>query len=345
MARSRTPVGTLSAALIASALLSCGRSSPSSTAVDFRHDRQGGTPVARFGGDAITSEELSKRFAEMSPYARARYQSAEQKKEYLEGLARFELLAQEALRQGLQNDPEVVETAKKVMVQRLMAHHFDESQVQLTDAELHDYYLKHQSDYQKPEVWRLAHVFLAAPAQDSAARSAKQKKAEEILAQAKALDPVDFAGFGKLARASSEEPRTQPLDGDMRYLSAAELKAQYGDELAAAAPKLLGMGQLSLVATPKGFHVLKLEGHQNALDLSEAQVKDQLRGRLLFERRQAAYEAYVAELKKKSDYTVDEQALAGVKVDPSAPTEKASGPTPGFLPPSQPSASAAPASR
>src|SRR4051812_33366169 len=84
--------------------------------VDFRHNKGGGTPVATFGKDSITAEELKQRFMELSPIARTQYQTVERRKEYVEGLARFELLAQEALRRGLQQDPEVVETAKKVMV-------------------------------------------------------------------------------------------------------------------------------------------------------------------------------------------------------------------------------------
>ena len=60
-------------------------------ALDLRHNRAGGgTPVATWGkNDSVTAEELQQRFLEMSPFARARYQTPEQRKEYVEGLARF----------------------------------------------------------------------------------------------------------------------------------------------------------------------------------------------------------------------------------------------------------------
>src|SRR5438477_12651167 len=94
--------------------------------MNFRHDKAGGTKVATFGDDAVTAEELKQRFAEMSPYARAKYQTLESKREYVDGVARFEMLVREAQKQGLYNDPEVVETAKRVMVDRLLRKELDE---------------------------------------------------------------------------------------------------------------------------------------------------------------------------------------------------------------------------
>src|SRR5215471_17134452 len=97
--------------------------------LNFRHNKDGkGTPVATFNDDSITAEELKQRFAEMSPFLRSRYSTLEQRKDYVDGLARFELMAEEARRKGFQNDPEVIETAKKVMVQKMIQKEFDDKQ-------------------------------------------------------------------------------------------------------------------------------------------------------------------------------------------------------------------------
>ena len=99
-------------------LAACSREGPY---LDLRHNPTGkGTKVATFAGDSITAEELEQRFMEMSPQVRTRYQTLEQRKEYVEGLARFELLAAEAVRRGLHQDPDVLDAAKKVMVQKLL---------------------------------------------------------------------------------------------------------------------------------------------------------------------------------------------------------------------------------
>lgn len=304
--------------------------------MDFRHrgGAKDGTPVARFGGDAVTAEELEQRFLEMSPYARARYQTVEQKREYVEGLARFELLVQEAVRRGMHNDPEVVENAKKVMVQRLLTRELDENAPAIPEAELKDAYQKHLSDYVKPEMVRLSHLFVAG------VQPEHRKKAQALLEKAKGLDAMNFGAFGMLARESSEEPRTRPLDGDMRYLAVNELAAQYGAEVAAAAAELKAVGELlpRLVETPGGFHVIKLQGRQQALNLPFEDVKGQLESRLRYERRTERFERFLADLKQKSGYAVDDQALAKVLVDLKAQVKQPSGPSPGFLqpPPSTP---------
>jgi peptidyl-prolyl cis-trans isomerase C len=311
----------------ASMLLACAACERGGgTPVDFRHNRDSHeTPVATLGGDSITQQELERRFQEMSPYARARYQTVEQRKEYVDGLARFEVLAQEALRRGLQNEPDVVEMAKKVMVQKLIQQELDAKSTNVPDAELAAYYDKHKSDYVKPEMIRASDVFVAG--------RDKRAQAEALLAKAKALAPNDFGGFAKLARENSEDPKTQPLDGDMRYLSAEEQTAQFGAKVAEALASLKVNGDLSpLVETGAGFYILKLQGRQAALNLTLDQVRPQLQGRISNERRQQRLEALVESLKQKSHYAVDEQALAQFQIDMKAPTRDSKGPPPGFLP-------------
>ena len=69
----------------------------------------------------------------------------------MEGLLRFELLVKEALSRDLQDDPDVVETAKKVMVQKLIQKELEARSAPPTDAELAAYYESHKSDYVRPE--------------------------------------------------------------------------------------------------------------------------------------------------------------------------------------------------
>lgn len=295
---------------------------------DLRHNPTGkGTPVVTFGGDSITAEQLQERLMEMSPQARARYQTLEQRKEYVEGLARFELLAAEAVRRGLQNDPDVVGAAKKVMVQKLIQAEAEEQMKAVSDADLADYYQKHLTDYVRPELIRLGHVFVAA--ESPAEKTRRRPDAERLLEKARALAPQDLAAFGKLARESSEDPRTRPLGGDLRYLSADELKTQYGPQVAEAAEALRKTGDLSgLVETDRGFHFLKLQGRQSALELGLEEVKPQLRSRLLYEHRARGQERLLEELKRRASYQVNEQALAELKIDLPAPGQPPGGPSP-----------------
>jgi peptidyl-prolyl cis-trans isomerase C len=317
----------------AAALLAAG-CSESGGEMNFRHNKDGkGTPVATFGKDSITAEEIKERLAEMSPFARARFQTLEERKQYVEGLARFELLAAEALARGLQNDPEVIEVAKKVMVQKMLQKEFDEKGTPIGDAEVTDYYEKHKGDYVKPEMVRLSQLFLAAPEGDPT-RAEKKKKAEALLKEARALSPLDYNAFGNLVAQHTEDAKTKPLRGDMRYLSQEELVAEHGQQIADAAKGLTEVGQLSeVIATPQGFHLLKLQGRQAPLNLQVDQVKPQIQSRLLYQRRTENFNKFVEELKNRAQYRIHDESLAKVEVDLKAPAKESKRSPPGYMPP------------
>src|SRR6266478_2941029 len=96
-----------------------GPSSPPQSAEELK------APLAKIDDVTITLGEFEERINRQSPYIRARYTSLEQKKEFLDTLVRFEILAKEAYRRGLDKDPEVVRTMKQVMIQKLMRDEFD----------------------------------------------------------------------------------------------------------------------------------------------------------------------------------------------------------------------------
>jgi len=302
---------------------------PGTAVVDFRRAKPAnlpaGTWVARFGGDTLSDEELKQRFAEMNPYGRARFQTVEARKEYVEGLVRFELLSQEAVRRGLASDPEVLETTKRAMVNVLLRKELEERTDAVTDADIAKYYEAHRSDYVKPAMTRLSHIFFV---------KEHKAKAEEVLARAQALPRLDVAGFGKLAREFSEEARTQPLDGDLRYLSDEELAQAYGPELVAAAARLKDVGELApgLVETAKGYHVLLLQGRQVALNLSVEKAKPSIQSVLLNDSKQERFRALLERLRKQAGFELNESALAAMVVDPRAPAVDAKTPQPGYVP-------------
>ena len=301
---------------------------PGTVKVELKRKSPAGKAVATYGSEIITDAEMAQRFAELNPYTRARYQTLEQKREYLDGLVRYELLAREAARRGLQNDPEVVESMKRVMVQRLIKTEIEDKPGTISPEAIKQYYDAHQGDYVKPAMTRLRHVFV---------KIDNRAKADEALKRALALAPLDYAAFSLLARETSEEPRTQPIEGDLRFLTDEELGRQYGTELVTAAAELKQIGEVypKLVETKAGFHILKLEGRQIALNLAMDQVKQSIESTLANDSKMERYRSFLEGLKKGAELKVDESALAGVVVDPRAPMVP-SGSAGGFVPPPAP---------
>ncbi len=292
---------------VAVALLSCSEP-PGTVRLNLASKPLPGKPVVTWTEQAISVEELNKKFAEMNPYARMRFQTMDAKKDYVDQMVRFELLAKEAARRGLQNEPAVVEALKQVMVRELLKKELDEQKPDVSAQAVNDYYEKHHGDYVKPAMVRLSHVFL---------KKEHKAKAEELLKAAMGLAQHDYAGFAKLARENSEDPRTQTLDGDMRFLSEEELSKQFGPEVFQAQAELQQVGQVlpRLVETEAGWHVIKLQGRQVALNLTLDQVKPSIEATLQNDLRQQRYKDFVENLRKTANVKIDEAALATVVVE------------------------------
>lgn len=102
------------------------------------------------GGLKVTAEEFTARLEEQPPFVRAGYSSLERKKELLETVVRFEVLAQEAERLGLDRDPEAVRAQHKVMVQKLVQARLQATGPAITEAEISRYYQAHRAEYLEP---------------------------------------------------------------------------------------------------------------------------------------------------------------------------------------------------
>lgn len=294
-----------------------------------------GTPVATFDGVSISDAEIKAQIEEQAPFVRTRYASAEGKKEFLDNLVRFELLAREAQKKSYQAEPDIIRQHKRNMVALFVQREFEEPQQKqvIPEDELRKYYDAHVNDYQRPERVRAATIFFEAPEKDAAKRKAQRAAAEAALAELKEKEPKDYGAFAELARAKSEDPASKTSGGDLSFLNREDLAKRVGQEFAEAAFSMKEMGKVldKVVETPLGFHLVKLLGREAALDLKFDNVKDSIKSRLIYERRSDAYKKFLEDLNKKANLTVNKEALDAIKIDASAP------PTPnvGALPPAR----------
>lgn len=302
------------------ALLGCQKGSSSDRiTIDLAQKPKGGTPLATFKGGTITVEDVNRQLSALPPMVRMRLQSAAARKDYVEGLVRVELLAREGIRQGLQNDPEVQETVRKALAQKTLQQTLEKNAPQPSDEEVKAWYDAHQADYQRPETVQVQDLFLNSDAHDAAKRKARSAEAEKLRARARALKPDDEQGFAALVKASSDDALTKQIGGDLRPMPLADLEARYGAEVAQAAKALQNPGDISpVVATEKGFHVLRLKARTPARTLPLDETKVQIRNRLYSERRTAASDELMKRLKTDANFTLDEAALAQIAV-PSGP--------------------------
>lgn len=289
-----------------------------------------GTPVATFDGGSISLEALKAEIEQQAPVARLRYTTPEGKRAFLERMVRTELLAREAQRRGYDRDPDVVRQHKRNMVAVFVQKEFESAQQSqpVSEEEIKKYYDEHIAEFVKPERVRIAHLFVAAP--EASKRAERRAEAERLLAIARAKDSADYTGFQRLAREHSDDAQSKPTGGDLRFLSREELARRAGDEVARAAFEMKVTGEVldRCVETPQGFHILKLLGRENPLNMTLEQARDSIRSRIAFDKRGERYEQFVADIEKKAGLTIDTAKLDALEIELGGPGRVPSGAIP-----------------
>lgn len=281
-------------------------------------DKERGEVLAKVDDMVITVGEFTDRINKQSPYIRARYTSIERKKEFLQNLIRFEVLAKEAQKRGFDKDAEVVRTMKQVMIQKLTKDIIDNS-VKLTDIsddELKKFYDEHIDEYRKPEQVRATAVV------------AKDKKTGDTVASEAKKNPQDQKVFRDLVTKYSSDEELKSRGGDLRYFGKDD--PNIPKSVVDASFGLEKIGDVAgPVKTDKGFYVVKLTGRRKELNRTFEEVKRQIQNRLYRDKRTKSLEDFVTNLKTKAQVQIYDDKLAALPIDTTTPATGES-PEPGI---------------
>jgi peptidyl-prolyl cis-trans isomerase C len=278
--------------------------------------KKSGTPVARGSGFTITSDEFKARIDEQSPFIRARYSTLERKKEFLDNLIRQEVLAAEAARQGLDKDPDVQATLRKIMVQKLVQKKFAADPTappDVPEADLQKYYDEHKAEYVRPRKVRVHAVVWNAQA-GSPERAKKLALAKKAVQKVRAEEKKNPLVFAQVVAEFSEDAASKAMAGDLQFKAREELEQAYSKELAAAAFALKPGETSGVVESPNALYVLKFTGEQPEVNRAFDQVKTQIANKLSRERKTKEFDEWLKGLKEKANISVDEKALEAVEV-------------------------------
>lgn len=285
--------------------------------------------VARVDDAVITLEQFESRLNQQSPFARARYDSPQRKKEFLDGLVRFELIAAEAQRKGYGEHPDVVLARKQEMVRQFTAGELRDlvKLEDITEADVRGYYDANQDEFDRPAQVRAAH--LLAKTEDDARR---------LLAQARELiaaDPLKARDvFARVVREASEDDATRVKGGDLGFFGEPGVsktidQGQVPVAVARAAFGLAAVGDLAPepIKTGAGWHLVQKTGFRRPYKRQFEDVRTSIRNTLFRQRKGKAMEQYVADLRAKAKIEIDEARLAEAKARPQT------GPLPRIAPP------------
>lgn len=252
-----------------------------------------GAVVARVGAVVLTAETIRARI-EAQGGSRARYSDPKELRAFVDNQVRFELLANEALRQGLDRDAEVQDAAKRVMVQRLIERRL-ENPAGIDDAAVAREYERTISDYKQPERAQVTLLKLKTVADANAAWRA-------------------LASDTPMAELRKKYGVEENRDLELKYWSAEELTSTYGTDVAKAVFGVANIGEVGPIVKSSlgGFIIFKLTGRRAAFHRPLADVAAGIRQKLAQRERNAVFDAYVDGLRGQTDVTVDEAALGKV---------------------------------
>ena len=181
------------------------------------------------------------------------------------------------------------ELEKAMMIQQQVRDRVD-----ISDADIHAYYDQHQADFKvMKERYRLAQILVGVPSGASPQQIDQLKhKADQIRTEA-----ANGADFGALAHKYSDDA-SKNAAGELGWFEPAEINDQILGAIKPVQP-----GNVSqVVRTSHGFHILKVEAHETPGVRPLAEVKDQIRERLIDQKAQAETQQWVeTELVKKHD--------------------------------------------
>jgi peptidyl-prolyl cis-trans isomerase D len=137
-----------------------------------------------------------------------------------------------------------------------------------SDKDIQNYYNLHRdSALTHPEQVRARHILIAVASDATPTQKAAAKaKAEDLVKQIKA-----GADFAKLAKQFSDDPGTKNSGGDLGYFGQSEMVKPFADAAFKMKP-----GELEVVQTQFGYHVLQVEDHKLAHVDTLAEARPQI---------------------------------------------------------------------
>ncbi len=275
--------------------------------------KQAALVLAKVGDKTITLGDYAATLERMNQIDRLRFQSPERRRDLLNQMIDLELLAQEARRREIDKRPEVQDAVRQILRDAMLAkaRAGNMAPAHIPAADVKAYYDAHKEDFREPERRRVAAIVLGDP-----------DKADEVMNKLKAGGSWGELYFEHSLNAPHQQIPGAPADlagdlgivgppGDAKGDNAAvpEVVRKAAFELAQVndvLPRIIQQGER--------YYIIRLislsPGHTRTL----AEADQAIRVAILQKRIREREKAMEMELRKSIPVTIDEDALAAVKL-------------------------------
>jgi parvulin-like peptidyl-prolyl isomerase len=229
---------------------------------------------ARKNGITVSPAETAAKAAEIEKVYRERTGSPAKFEEFLKQQGLTLTSFQAAIRSAAE-----MQTLQQKLSQKLG------EQVQISDKELQDTYEKQKFQFFQPAEIKISHIMLNFTGTDDASQKKTKEEATALLEKVKAPG----ADFAALAKEFSQDTDTKEKGGELPWMSYSPWGPPF-DQVVMAAP-------VGLMAEPvrsfKGYHIIKVQDKRPQRVRPFDEVKDDLRKRLLEQRKQQQFREHM----------------------------------------------------
>jgi parvulin-like peptidyl-prolyl isomerase len=261
-----------------------------------------GAVIATYASGIVTVDDLHGHLDEGGLHLVERAKTVEGARALVDELVMRGVLASAAKAARLDAAPVVLQRQEALLADtyRERAVEAEVGRLTVSDAELAAAFEAERARLATPERVRVAYILVV-----------KKDQARSVLAEVKKAMATSPDGFSTVARARSEDPRTQPFGGQLPYVTREELTARLGPAITEAVFAIREVGGLhdGTVEGADGHYVLRLLGREEARNPELVEVAPRLRERLLAAKQDAARTARLERLREAARVHVDEAAL------------------------------------
>jgi peptidyl-prolyl cis-trans isomerase D len=154
---------------------------------------------------------------------------------------------------------------------------------QPTQQEIEAYYGAHKSEYSVPEQAKARHILIqVAPGANAQADAAAKAKAEDILKQLQ-----KGGNFAELAKKNSDDPGSKDTGGELGFAQRGHMVPEFDQAIFTQK-----IGEIKIVKTQYGYHIVEVEERTAAHSQSLAEVLPTIQATLMRQKSTAAQDAY-----------------------------------------------------
>ena len=281
---------------VAALMAGCSKSPVSSTPA------KSGPVLADVGNAKISVDDFKRQQAELPEYARGGFSGDKGNRDFLDYLVIQELFYQEALKKGVDKQPEIQakidDMTRKVILDSYLRGEI-QKKADVTEADAKAYFDSHPDEFKGQEETRASHILVKT-----------EGEAKSLLARIKKGE-----SFEKLAKKYSQDPGSRNKGGDLGYFRKDQMVPEFEKAIENAKPgEVVGP-----VKTQYGYHLIKVVDKRIGPGLEFDKIAGQLRINLARKKQKEIFDARVAELKKAAKITINEKEVAALPKSEASP--------------------------